>query len=80
MVPLVSPAAINGKEGAGHPGIEIVAIITVATVDGGKIILAAPEHPGVAEEPGAAHVAVDDQIAFAVAVEVDKRKADFAVF
>ena len=39
MVPLVSPAAINGKEGAGHPGIEIITIITVAAVDGGKIII-----------------------------------------
>ena len=80
MVPLVSPAAINGKEGAGHPGIEIITIITVAAVDGGKIIITSLEHPSVAEEPGAAHVAVDDQVAFAVAVEVDKGKADFAVF
>jgi hypothetical protein len=41
VVPLVSPAAINGKEGAGHPGIEIITIITVAAVDGGKIIILA---------------------------------------
>jgi hypothetical protein len=66
------------ERGAGHG--QIIAIITVAAVDGGKVIIAAPEHPGVAEEPGAAHVAVDDQIAFAVAVEVDQRKADFTVF
>lgn len=80
VVSLVNPAAINRKRGAGYPGIETTAAITVAAIDNGKVIIATSEHPDVAEESDAVHVAVDDQTASAATVEIDQGRADFTAF